>query len=83
MVTGENTSLQVQTRHRKCPCCGYDLFGNQTGFCPECGEDLNNPSRPKGNPIILLVVLGIILSSMIVMFPLVWYLNRYLRDLGL
>ena len=21
----------------KCPSCGYDLTGNETGVCPECG----------------------------------------------
>ena len=28
------------TRHRgprHCPRCGYDLTGNTTGVCPECG----------------------------------------------
>ena len=23
-----------------CPSCGYDLTGNQTGECPECGESI-------------------------------------------
>lgn len=31
----------------------------------------------------LLLIIGIILCSMIVMFPLIWYLNRYLKDMGL
>ena len=22
----------------KCPACGYDLTGNESGVCPECGE---------------------------------------------
>jgi hypothetical protein len=24
-------------RPRACPSCGYDLTGNTTGVCPECG----------------------------------------------
>ena len=24
-------------RHGECPRCGYDLTGNTTGMCPECG----------------------------------------------
>lgn len=79
------TTPQIQPlpRHRACPRCEYDLFGNESGFCPECGEDLKNPSRPRGNAKMLLLIIGIILCSMIVMFPLIWYLNRYLKDMGL
>jgi hypothetical protein len=24
--------------HGQCPQCGYDLTGNVSGVCPECGE---------------------------------------------
>lgn len=23
-----------------CPSCGYDLTGNQSGICPECGKSI-------------------------------------------
>lgn len=73
----------MNSTRRNCPSCGYDLRGNETGYCPECGEDLNNPARPPGNPKMLLAIVGAILCSMIIIFPLVWYLNRYFKDLGL
>ncbi len=32
-------------RHRRragcCAACGYDLTGNESGVCPECGEDVH------------------------------------------
>ncbi len=33
-------ALLTQLRHRlgRCPRCGYDLSGNTTGTCPECGN---------------------------------------------
>ena len=53
-------------KHRKlspnaCPACGYDLTGNETGKCPECGvanEKSANPANPansvynKGEPTV-------------------------------
>lgn len=36
-------------RHRPgfCSQCGYDLTGNKSGVCPECGERVSNPAQPK------------------------------------
>ena len=28
-------------RNGQCVRCGYNLFGNETGMCPECGNKLN------------------------------------------
>ena len=27
-------------RHGYCPFCNYDLFGNTSGVCPECGANI-------------------------------------------
>jgi hypothetical protein len=27
-----------------CGSCGYDLTGNKSGVCPECGREIGNPS---------------------------------------
>lgn len=29
-----------------CLTCGYDLTGNESGFCPECGKPIERASRP-------------------------------------
>jgi hypothetical protein len=29
-----------------CLSCGYDLTGNTSGVCPECGTAIPHPSRP-------------------------------------
>jgi hypothetical protein len=40
--------LETITRHRKCPDCGYDLFGLPAdGACPECGRPVLSPRRPR------------------------------------
>lgn len=41
----------LATRSLACPSCGYDLRGNTTGSCPECGRrvtaaDLAHAARP-------------------------------------
>src|SRR5262245_61134316 len=30
-----------------CPRCGYDITGNQSGRCPECGTKLPEPAQPS------------------------------------
>ena len=30
-----------------CAVCGYDLRGNTTGVCPECGEPVEKVKTPK------------------------------------
>ena len=33
---------------RLCTICGYDLTGNVTGICPECGRPITPPTvRPQ------------------------------------
>ena len=34
-----------RTRRGRCPSCNYDLTGNMSGVCPECGAPHHN-SRP-------------------------------------
>ena len=29
---------ELQRRQGRCPVCGYDLSGNVSGVCPECGS---------------------------------------------
>jgi len=37
-----------EDRANRCRKCGYDLFGNQSGICPECGEAI--PQVPMASP---------------------------------
>lgn len=41
-----------QRRNRRiglCPSCGYDLTGNVSGVCPECGAPSPDPQRTAGH----------------------------------
>jgi len=43
--------IPARLRARHCPACGYDLRGNTSGRCPECGESVHaggktGPARP-------------------------------------
>jgi uncharacterized OB-fold protein len=31
----------------KCPSCGYDKVPNDARFCPECGKEFLEPSKPS------------------------------------
>ena len=31
----------------QCSRCGYDLTGNSSGVCPECGAELEGESKPR------------------------------------
>jgi hypothetical protein len=36
----------------RCHGCGYDLTGNVSGVCPECGKPINQPpAKSRGGPI--------------------------------
>jgi len=35
----------IRIESRRCSHCGYDLTGNVSGRCPECGEPLRPPAR--------------------------------------
>lgn len=37
-------------RHGRCMDCDYDLTGNTTGICPECGAPISNPPIQKKEP---------------------------------
>ncbi len=38
-------SLPKKHAGRRCVRCGYDLAGNVTGACPECGREIDRPRR--------------------------------------
>jgi hypothetical protein len=43
-VVGRRASLKMRfTRRPVCLCCGYDLTGNISGRCPECGRAVDGP----------------------------------------
>ncbi len=45
MLTGLPAARRALRRRRgHCPMCNYNLTGNATGRCPECGH-INNPTR--------------------------------------
>ncbi|MHC4081930.1 MAG: hypothetical protein ACYS15_02070 [Planctomycetota bacterium] len=64
-------ALWIHTFHRfpasareTCPCCGYDLAGNDSGTCPECGADpiarcetQERRARPRTATVLLLIAL--------------------------
>ena len=33
-----------------CPACGYDLTGNRSGVCPECGRAVEAVDKPVQSP---------------------------------
>lgn len=37
-----------RTRSNRCPACGYNLTGNTSGICPECGETVLICETAKG-----------------------------------
>lgn len=46
-VVGRRASLKLRfTRKPVCLCCGYDLTGNLSGRCPECGREVDGPVAP-------------------------------------
>ena len=52
MVAIPTALLWWRDRHRipsgHCQNCGYDLTGNLSGICPECGVKVDAQSIPKG-----------------------------------
>lgn len=38
--------LRMLYRQGKCPVCGYDLQGNVSGVCPECGTPIRESDHP-------------------------------------
>jgi hypothetical protein len=65
LLSGLNSVLYVRSRLRKrqrdhakkwesargvCAICSYDLTGNTTGTCPECGTAIPSATRPAQRP---------------------------------
>jgi predicted RNA-binding Zn-ribbon protein involved in translation (DUF1610 family) len=40
---------RLPATHDGCASCGYDLTGNQSGACPECGAAVNRGSEGAGS----------------------------------
>ncbi len=47
--THQRTASIRRTRRGQCPKCEYDLAGNTTGICPECGSP--TPTELRHKPI--------------------------------
>jgi hypothetical protein len=48
-VVGRRASLKLRfTRNPVCLSCGYDLTGNLSGRCPECGRAVDGPVPQAG-----------------------------------
>jgi hypothetical protein len=48
LISGVGLFIAVQPRRapdRPCGACGYDLEGNRSGVCPECGADVTLPEK--------------------------------------
>jgi hypothetical protein len=43
-VAPSHIRSRLRLRRGLCPACGYDLAGNTTGVCPECGAPAPRPS---------------------------------------
>jgi hypothetical protein len=41
--------LQERKAHGQCADCGYDLVGNVSGVCPECGSAVPTDLKPGGD----------------------------------
>ena len=41
-----------RTAAGQCATCGYDLTGNTSGVCPECGEAVIDPAEQVSKPVI-------------------------------
>lgn len=80
----QNNAKPAAHRHAitRCSQCGYNLHGNESGQCPECGMPTDRILRPAPNVKLLLMVIAAILASMVLIFPVIWYLNRYQMQHG-
>ena len=41
-----------RSSHPVCPSCEYDLYGNESGICPECGTPVTGQLRKKINSMV-------------------------------
>lgn len=44
--TGDRCYRLALAEHGICPICAYDLTGNASGVCPECGTSIRRPDVP-------------------------------------
>ena len=40
----------VMQDDNSCALCGYNLTGNVSGVCPECGTSIEGVSKPEADP---------------------------------
>lgn len=45
-----STRASRRASRRHCPSCNYNLTGNTSGVCPECGTELAAPKITSGQP---------------------------------
>lgn len=45
VVAARHLQIQRRKRRNQCVDCAYDLTGNESGVCPECGERIPNGAR--------------------------------------
>jgi hypothetical protein len=50
--TMRRNAMRVWAEHGLCPKCGYDLRGNDSGRCPECGEARGEYGKARQRDII-------------------------------
>jgi hypothetical protein len=43
MIVGRRAAKRASQRPGLCVTCGYNLTGNQSGICPECGKPIKHP----------------------------------------
>lgn len=60
----------MQTGPILCDKCGYDLTGNTSGKCPECGAPASKVGRMPPQWRILVIVLGV--PAALLTVALVW-----------
>ncbi len=64
--------------HRRCETCGYDLYDNESGQCPECGAAGSGAAHMPPHWRILIVALAVPLTLL-----LLWTVWSLVLNVGL